>query len=157
MNKIEELINTYDPQVIIDAASQIHLSNLIEKGDALVSPADTNKYLQNFLAGQTREMFVVLFLDTRHRVIKAETLFQGSIDGACVYPRVVVEQALLCNAAAVILAHNHPSGLNDPSLSDQAITRRIKEALSLVEIRLLDHIIISNGVTPLSMASKGLI
>ena len=101
-------------------------------------------------------MFQCLFLDTRHRVIHSEELFQGSIDGACVYPRVIAERALRHNAAAVIVAHNHPSGVTEPSLADQAITRRIKDALALLEIRLLDHFVIGEG-SPVSMAARGMI
>ena len=101
-------------------------------------------------------MFLGLFLDTRHRVIACEELFQGSIDGACVYPRVVAEKALRHGAAAVIVAHNHPSGVAEPSLADQAITRRLRDALGLLEIRLLDHFVIGDG-TPVSLAARGLL
>ena len=103
-----------------------------------------------------REVFIALFLDTRHRVLGVEELFQGSIDGACVYPRVVAERALRGGAAAVIVAHNHPSGIAEPSLADQAITRRLKNALALLDIRLLDHFIIGDG-TPISLAGRGLL
>lgn len=126
------------------------------RGGALTSPAETLDYLQHSLGNRRREVFQCLFLDTRHRVIHSEELFQGSIDGACVYPRVIAERALRHNAAAVIVAHNHPSGVTEPSLADQAITRRIKDALALLEIRLLDHFVIGEG-SPVSMAARGMI
>jgi DNA repair protein RadC len=132
------------------------LQEKINRGVALTSPADTLSFLQRSLRDRRREIFHCVFLDTRHRVLHKEDLFQGSIDGACVYPRVVAEHALRHNAAAVIVAHNHPSGVTEPSLADQAITRRLKEALSLLEIRLLDHFIIGDG-TPVSMAARGML
>lgn len=132
------------------------LKQSLQRGVALTSPAMTVDYLQTRLRDCNREIFTCLFLDTRHRVITAEDLFQGSIDGASVYPRVVAERALRLSAAAVIVAHNHPSGVNEPSLADQAITRRLKDALLLLEIRLLDHFIVGDG-PPVSMASRGLL
>jgi DNA repair protein RadC len=126
------------------------------RGEPLTSPASTVEFLQNHLLDRGREIFIAVFLDTRHRVLSAEELFQGSIDGACVYPRVVADRALRLGAAAVIVAHNHPSGIAEPSLADQAITRRLKDALALLEIRLLDHFIIGNG-TPVSLAGRGLL
>ena len=128
----------------------------LKRGTALTSPSETLDYLQHTLRNRRREVFQCLFLDTRHRVICNKELFQGSIDGACVYPRVVAEHALRYNAAAVIVAHNHPSGVSEPSLADQAITRRLKDALALLEIRLLDHFIIGDGA-PVSMAERGMI
>ena len=132
------------------------LQQSLIRGTALTSPAMTVDYLQTALRDRAREVFTCLFLDTRHRVIAAEDLFQGSIDGASVYPRVVAERALRLGAAAVIVAHNHPSGVSEPSLADQAITRRLKDALLLLEIRLLDHFVIGDG-PPVSMASRGLL
>ncbi|MGD9265346.1 MAG: DNA repair protein RadC [Lysobacterales bacterium] len=132
------------------------LQQSLTRGTALTSPAMTVDYLQTALRDRSREVFTCLFLDTRHRVIAAEDLFQGSIDGASVYPRVVAERALRLGAAAVIVAHNHPSGVSEPSLADQAITRRLKDALLLLEIRLLDHFVIGDG-PPVSMASRGLL
>lgn len=128
----------------------------LQRGISLTSPAMTMEYLQSILRDRSREIFTCLFLDTRHRVIAVENLFQGSIDGACVYPRVVAERALRLNAAAVIVAHNHPSGVSEPSLADQAITRRLKDALLLLEIRLLDHFVVGDG-PPVSMASRGML
>ena len=132
------------------------LKQSLERGVSLTSPAMTMEYLQTVLRDRKREIFTCLFLDTRHRVIAAEDLFQGSIDGACVYPRVVAERALRLSAAAVIVAHNHPSGVSEPSLADQAITRRLKDALQLLEIRLLDHFVVGDG-PPVSMASRGML
>ena len=116
----------------------------------------TALYLKSALRDQSNEVFACLFLDTRHRVIAFEELFHGTIDGATVYPRVVAEKALRHGAAALIAAHNHPSGISEPSLADQAITRRLKDALALLDIRLLDHFVIGEGV-PVSMAARGLV
>ena len=127
----------------------------LQRGEALESPQDTSRYLQSVLMDQPHERFLAVFLDTRHRVIASEDLFQGTIDGASVYPRVVAEKALRHGAAAIIVAHNHPSGVSEPSLADQAITRRLKEALALLDIRLLDHFVIGDG-EPVSMASRGM-
>lgn len=133
-----------------------HQEEQLQRGIALGSPGDTVDYLRMSLRDREREVFTGVFLDTRHRVILSEELFKGSIDGACVYPRVVAEKALRYGAAAVIVAHNHPSGVAEPSLADQAITRRLKEALALLEIRLLDHFVIGDG-EPVSMACRGLL
>jgi len=132
------------------------LKQSLQRGVSLTSPAMTMEYLQTVLRDRRREIFTCLFLDTRHRVLAAEDLFQGSIDGACVYPRIVAERALRLSAAAVIVAHNHPSGVSEPSLADQAITRRLKDALLLLEIRLLDHFVVGDG-PPVSMASRGML
>ena len=132
------------------------LKQSLQRGVSLTSPVMTMEYLQTVLRDRNREIFTCLFLDTRHRVIASENLFQGSIDGACVYPRVVAERALRLSAAAVIVAHNHPSGVSEPSLADQAITRRLKDALLLLEIRLLDHFVVGDG-PPVSMASRGML
>ena len=132
------------------------LKQSLQRGVSLTSPAMTMEYLQTVLRDRKREIFTCLFLDTRHRVIASEDLFQGSIDGACVYPRIVAERALRLSAAAVIVAHNHPSGVCEPSLADQAITRRLKDALLLLEIRLLDHFVVGDG-PPVSMASRGML
>jgi DNA repair protein RadC len=102
------------------------------------------------------ELFCCIYLDNRHRIISFEELFRGTIDGTSVYPREVVKQALSVNAAAVILAHNHPSGVAEPSQADERITRRLKAALELVDIRLLDHLVIGDGVST-SLASRGMI
>ena len=102
------------------------------------------------------ELFCCLYLDNRHRVLRFDELFRGTIDGTSVYPREVVKEALLINAAAVILAHNHPSGVAEPSQADERITKRLKSALDLVDIRLLDHLIVGEGAAT-SLASRGLL
>jgi DNA repair protein RadC len=102
------------------------------------------------------ERFCCLFLDNRHRVLRFEELFRGTIDGTSVYPREVVKEALRVNAAAVILAHNHPSGVAEPSQADERITHRLKAALALVDIRLLDHLVVGDGRI-VSLASRGLV
>jgi DNA repair protein RadC len=136
--------------------SRRYLHEAIIRGDPLDSPEATELYLASALRDHSNEVFACLFLDTRHRVIAFEELFYGTIDGATVYPRVVAEKALQHGAAALIVAHNHPSGISEPSLADQAITRRLKEALALLDIRLLDHFVIGEG-TPVSMAARGLV
>ena len=99
-------------------------------------------------------MFGCLFLDTRHRMLAFEVLFRGSIDSASVYPRQVVKRALAHNAAAVIFCHNHPSGISEPSQADRTLTRRLIQALDLIEVRVLDHFIVGDG-QPLSMVERG--
>lgn len=136
--------------------SKRFLRESIERGSPLESPDVTEQYLKTVLRDHPHEVFACLFLDTRHRVIAFEELFHGTIDGATVYPRVVAEKALRHGAAALIAAHNHPSGVSEPSLADQAITRRLKEALALLDIRLLDHFVVGDGA-PVSMAARGML
>jgi DNA repair protein RadC len=136
--------------------SKRYLGERIRRGSPLESPDLTEQYLKSVLRDHPHEVFACLFLDTRHRVIAYEELFHGTIDGATVYPRVVAEKALRHGAAALIAAHNHPSGVSEPSLADQAITRRLKDALALLDIRLLDHFVVGDGA-PVSMASRGLV
>jgi DNA repair protein RadC len=128
----------------------------LQPGQSIRSPADTQTYLQSRLGHLGHELFCCLFLDNRHRVLRFEEMFRGTIDGTSVYPREVVKEALAINAAAVILAHNHPSGVAEPSQADERITRRLKSALELVDIRLLDHLVIGDGQAT-SMASRGLL
>jgi DNA repair protein RadC len=125
-------------------------------GEPIRSPADTEAFLLARLRDLPHELFCCMYLDNRHRIIAFEELFRGTIDGTSVYPREVVKQALGFNAAAVILAHNHPSGVAEPSQADERITRRLKAALELVDIRLLDHLVVGDGVTT-SLASRGLL
>lgn len=115
------------------------LESTLQRGDALQSVDDTRRYLSAKLRHQPQEVFACLFLDNRHRVIAFEELFYGTIDGASVHPRQVVKRALYHNAAALIIAHNHPSGIAEPSRADEQITLRLKEALALIDVRLLDH------------------
>jgi DNA repair protein RadC len=136
--------------------SRRYLHQVLVRGDPLESPGATEQYLKTVLRDHSNEVFACLFLDTRHRVIAFEELFYGTIDGATVYPRVVAEKALRHGAAALIVAHNHPSGISEPSLADQAITRRLKDALALLDIRLLDHFVVGEGA-PVSMAARGML
>jgi len=128
----------------------------LPRGVAIKSPDDTRAFLQAKMRHLGHELFCCLYLDNRHRVLRFDELFRGTIDGTSVYPREVVKEALAINAAAVILAHNHPSGVAEPSQADERITRRLKSALELVDIRLLDHLIIGHGEAT-SMASRGLL
>lgn len=130
------------------------LDSRIKRGNALTSPQDVRNYLKLTLSGRECEYFGCLFLDNRHQAIAFEEMFRGTIDGASVHPREVVKSAITHNAAAVILAHNHPSGLAAASQADQRITQRLKDALALIDIRVLDHIIVGDG-EPVSMAELG--
>jgi len=127
-----------------------HLAENLEYEDCLTNPVQTRSYLRARLRDYDYEVFACLMLDNRNRVIAFRELFRGTIDGASVYPREVVKQALADNAAAVILAHNHPSGVCEASQADIRITERLQKALGLVDIRVLDHVIVGDGITCLS-------
>lgn len=142
-------------QAVLEMAKR-HFKEVLQRGDALTSPEITRAYLSAQLRGYSYEVFACLFLDNQHRVIQLDELFRGTIDGASVYPREVVKQALHHNAAAVIFAHNHPSGIAEPSTADKHITEKLKQALALFDIRVLDHFIIGDG-QPYSFAEHGLI
>ncbi len=142
-------------QAVLEMARR-HLLEGLQRGDALSSPADTRRYLTARLRGHPREVFTCLFLDSRHRVIACEDLFHGTIDGASVHPREVLRRCLQHNAAAVILAHNHPSGVAEPSAADRRLTQRLREALALIDVRVLDHLVIGDGEA-VSFAERGLI
>lgn len=131
-----------------------YLDAELRSGETLTDPSASARYLKSRLAGYPYEVFGCLFLDNRHRVIEFEELFRGSIDGASVHPREVVRRCISHNAAAVIFAHNHPSGVAEPSAADRAITLRLREALELIDVRLLDHFVIGSG-TPISLAQRG--
>jgi DNA repair protein RadC len=133
-----------------------HLLETLKRGDPLTGPQATRAFLSARLRGYAYEVFGCLFLDNRHRVIQFEEMFRGTIDGASVHPREVVKRALDYNAAAVIFAHNHPSGVAEPSQADQLLTRRLKDALALLDIRVLDHIVIGDGEA-VSLAERGLL
>jgi len=135
---------------------QRYLRERLQPGVTIGSPADSREFLLATLRDRPHEVFCCLFLDNRHRVLAFDELFRGTIDAAAVYPREIVKQALYRNAAAVILAHNHPSGVAEPSQSDQLITRRIRDALDLVDVRLLDHFVIGDNTT-VSLASRGML
>jgi DNA repair protein RadC len=133
-----------------------HLEARVVRGEGLESPDDTLKFLQASLRDRAYEVFCCLFLDNRHRVIAFEELFRGTLNGTAVYPREVVRRALALNAAAVILVHNHPSGVAEPSRADEALTQRLTEALSLVDVRVLDHLVVGDGET-VSFSERGLL
>lgn len=133
---------------------QRHLAAQLARGEALADPDAAGRYFAQRLRGLDHEVFAALYLDTRHRALGFEELFRGGIDGAEVHPRVLVQRALAHGAAAVIVGHNHPSGNPDPSAADRAVTVRLKQALALVDVRLLDHFVVGDGA-PTSMAARG--
>ena len=152
---MENCVNRVEEDRLIYDALDI-LQKRFQDRTVLDSPESVRDYLTVWLTERERECFVALFLDTRHRVLEMKTMFSGTLDGATVYPREVVKEALRYNAGAVIFCHNHPSGVTEPSLADQAITRRLKEALGTVDIRVLDHFIVGGGDC-VSMAERGMI
>lgn len=140
-------------QAILELARR-HLAEQLLRESALEHPDAVREYLKARLRHEPHEVFACLFLDAKHRVLAFEVLFQGSIDSAAVYPRQVVKRALAHNAAAIILAHNHPSGVAEPSAEDQILTKRLQEALALVDVRVLDHFVVGAG-SPVSMREQG--
>ena len=155
--KIQEANGTYrmaSADEIIHAAKSA-INRRFQRGKALSSPADSRDFLKLRLAHLEHEVFAILWLDNRHRVLGFEELFRGTIDGSSVYPREVVKSALHHNAAACILAHNHPSGVSAASNADRSITSRLKDSLSLIDVRVLDHIIV--GEDCLSFEETGLL
>ncbi len=140
-------------QAVLELA-QRHLSEQIQRTDVLCSSTETRRLVCRRLRDLEREVFAVLFLDNQHRMIAFEELFQGTIDSANVYPREVIKQALAHNAAAIIFAHNHPSGVPEPSDADRRITERLVKAAGLVDIRVLDHLVVGEG-EPVSFAERG--
>ena len=142
-------------QAIVDQALEI-LRERHQHGALLSSPEVTKDYLRLKLADEKQEIFGCIFLTNRHTVIEVENLFTGTIDGASVYPRIIVQKALTHNAAALLAYHNHPSGCADPSQADIRITERIRDALALVDIRLLDHLVVCVEEC-VSFAERGLL
>ncbi len=140
-------------QAVLEIARR-HLSETLTRGVALSSPQAAGDYLRACLRDREHEVFAVLFLDSQHRVLACEELSRGTLDGAAVYPREVVKAALRRNAGAVILGHNHPSGVAEPSSADRVLTERLKQALAVVDIRVLDHLVIGDG-PPVSFAERG--
>lgn len=136
--------------------SRRYLEETLQRGDAIQSVTDTRRYFMARLRHHRHEVFACLFLDNKHRVIQYEELFYGTIDSSSVHPRQVVKRALYHNAAAAIIAHNHPSGVAEPSPADEAITLRLKDALALVDVRLLDHLVVGDGQTT-SLAERGVL
>ena len=139
---------------IIEAALS-GINRRFTRGVAIISPADTVEFLRLRLGPLEHEIFAVLWLDNKHRVLAFEEMFRGTIDSASVHPREIVKSALRHNAAACILCHNHPSGDSKPSQADQNITARVREALNVIEVRTLDHVVV--GEKPYSFAEHGLI
>lgn len=140
-------------QAVLEMARR-HLAELLSAGQVFESPQAVKLYLTQQLRHRQQEVFVALWLDSQHRLLRYQELFHGTIDGASVYPREVVKQALAENAAAVVFAHNHPSGVAEPSQADRNITERLRQALDLVDIRLLDHLIVGEGRVE-SLAERG--
>ena len=140
---------------IIKRALKI-LDGRIRLGDALNSPRAVRDYLRLSLSGKEHEVFITIFLDAQNRVIEVEELFRGTLTQTSVHPREVVKAALRHNAAAVIFAHNHPSGVNEPSHADEALTRALKQALALVDVKVLDHFVVA-GAGAISFAERGLL
>jgi DNA repair protein RadC len=140
---------------LLDLALRV-LAHRHRRGESLTSPEISRAYLRLKIAERKYEVFGCVFLDNRHRIIDFEELFQGTIDGASVHPRVVVQRSLEFNAAVVIFAHNHPSGVAEPSQADRRITQRLKDALALVDVRVLDHFIVT-AEDSVSFAERGLL
>lgn len=137
---------------ILEEAAEI-LEQRYVRGNAFTNPNATSDYLRFKLAGYEHEVFAVMLLDNQHQLIEFKELFRGTLDSASVYPREVVKEALLVNAAAVIFAHNHPSGNPEPSQADRQITERLKNAMALMDIRVLDHVVV--GKSCISFAERG--
>ena len=155
---IKDAEGTYRPATA-DEVFEAHrkcLNQRFRRGRVIGSPDETRAYLVGQLAHEPAEIFAVLYLDNRHRIIEFNKHFTGTIDGCSVHPREIVKRALELNAAAAILSHQHPSGNPEPSQADQRITTRLKEALALVDVRVLDHIIIG-GTDTVSFAESGLL
>jgi len=150
------VIASQDEDWIIRQAIALLEKRIFNAGPMLTSPSAVRDYLQLKLVGEPSEVFAVVFLDSQHQVLSYEPLFKGSIAQTSVYPRVIVQRALALNAAAVILAHQHPSGMTEPSSADRKLTEQLETTLRLVEIRVLDHIIIGKG-KPYSFAETGLL
>ena len=143
-------------QAVIEMARRALREELATR-DLLSTPAAVRDWLRLHLAALPREVFIALWLDAQNRLLADEVLFTGTLTQTSVYPREVVKQALAQNAAAVVLAHNHPSGVAEPSAADELLTRSLKQALALVDVKLLDHFIVAPGAPPLSFAERGLL
>jgi DNA repair protein RadC len=150
------LIASQHEDWIISQAITLLEQRIFKPGPMLNSPAAVRDYLHLKLVGEPNEVFAVVFLDTQHKVLAYEPMFKGTVDKTSVYPRVVVQRALALNAAALILAHQHPSGVAEPSIADRAITEQLKAALAMVDVRVVDHFIVGKG-KPYSFAESGLL
>ena len=155
INKALRLAQSEAAENVLAAALEI-LATRIKHGDAMNSPSAVRDYLRLLLHDRDREVFVVVLLDAQHRVIATEELFRGTLTQTSEYPREVVKLALKHNSASVIFAHNHPSGIAEPSRADELLTTSLKQALALVDIKVLDHIIVA-GATGLSFAERSLL
>ncbi len=152
-SKIEyAIVGPMTADQVLDKAAEIVASRYL-RGDVFTNPQATKDYLQFKMGGYEREIFAVLLLDNQHRLIEYKELFFGTIDAASVYPREVIKLTLDHNAAAVIFAHNHPSGISEPSDADKRITQKLKDALALIDVRVLDHFVV--GETCVSFAERG--
>lgn len=140
---------------LVDRAIKVLRDDATASGTVFTSVESSMEYMQLKVGGYEREQFAVLFLDSQHNLIADEIMFSGTIDAAAVYPREIVKRALQLNAAAIILGHNHPSGVCEPSNADERITQRIQQALELVDIRVLDHIVVGKGCY--SFAQRGIL
>ena len=143
-------------QAVLEMARRA-LSEQMKQSDAFSTPGAVRDYLRLHLAGLAHEVFFALWLDAQNRLIAGEELFRGTLTQTSVYPREVVKKALWHNAAAVVFAHNHPSGVSEPSSADESLTRELRQALALVEVRVLDHFIVAGASQPLSFAERGLL
>ena len=146
---------TTEQQAIIDQALQILEERAVYRGASLTAPSAVREYLRLWISPLEHEVFIAIWLDAQNRVIDREELFRGSLTQTSVYPREVVKKALARNAAAVIFAHNHPSGNEEPSRADDALTKNLKDSLAMVDVRLLDHFVIGDSVV--SYAERGLL
>ena len=142
-------------QAVMELARR-HLGEQLQREQVFSNPSLVGEFLLSHLRDCEQEIFAALFLDSQHRLISWEKLFFGTIDSASIYPREVVKRALYHNASALVLSHNHPSGVAEPSESDRLITQRLKEALALIDVRVLDHVIVGGGYT-VSMAEHGMV
>lgn len=145
---------TVNEEQLVHQALRLLEQRLFHRGPRLEDPQSVRHYLRLALAGEKNEVFAVLFLDTKHRLLAFEPLFQGTVDSATVYPRYIVQRALAHNSAAVILVHNHPSGCTEPSHNDVVLTQELKKLLDLIQVRVLDHFIIGEG-EPYSFVESG--
>jgi DNA repair protein RadC len=150
-----QVLRPVTPEEILSMARHLIQQHFI-RGQAITSPEKTREFLMLELALLEHEVFYCIYLDNQHQILVTEACFQGTVDGASVYPREIVKRALMLNASAVILAHNHPSGLAEPSQADRSVTQKLKEALALIEVRVLDHFVIG-GVDYFSFAERGLL
>ena len=153
MSELITITSTISEQALIEQALGI-LERRIKNTDSLTSPKEVESFLSLKLGLKTEEIFCCMYLDNKNKVIAFEELFKGTVDQVSVFPRIVVKRCLEVNASALIFSHNHPSGANEPSSADLSITRRLKESLALIDVRVLDHLIVG-GPNCISLAERG--